>query len=425
MNATEIADQKIIPIPTAPARTPDRAPHRFSITAYTNPRTGSQSWRVSGIKRNGTRIRANYSEEAAARCRHIELETEWLKGESKTEIRATKLSEKQIALAEAALARLEIDEELPLAIEYWLNYGRQKAVRESPRLDDAVEKFNAWLEKSSFRDRTQSNLRLRVKVFTNSIGNLRIADITPDIIYGYLEARSVAKASKDNDRRALSRFFAWCIERPQKWITTNPARKETRERRGPGASSPSILTVGECEKLLRSAENHRGGRLAPYVAICLFGGLRPFEARRIAVSQINLADGEIRLEGLQTKTGSPRVITICPTLRAWIKAFQGKPFYPANWRRDFDIIKTAAGYGNPDRLSKALREKQPSLKPWPDDVMRHTAISHYFRETGSYGRTAEQFGNSEAIIKKHYQGRVSSEDTKAFYALMPTKKGNR
>jgi hypothetical protein len=51
--------------------------------------------------------------------------------------------------------------------------------------------------------------------------------------------------------------------------------------------------------------------------------------------------------------------------------------------------------------------------------LRHTAISHYFRATGSYGRTAEQFGNSEGIIKKHYQGRVSSADTKKFYALRP------
>ena len=58
------------------------------------------------------------------------------------------------------------------------------------------------------------------------------------------------------------------------------------------------------------------------------------------------------------------------------------------------------------------------------DVIRRTAISHYFRHTGSYGRTAEQFGNSEAIIKKHYQGRVNSEDTKRFYALLP-KKGGR
>jgi hypothetical protein len=35
-------------------------------------------------------------------------------------------------------------------------------------------------------------------------------------------------------------------------------------------------------------------------------------------------------------------------------------------------------------------------------------------------KTAEQFGNSESIIKKHYPGRVSRADTKKFYALRPT-----
>ena len=53
--------------------------------------------------------------------------------------------------------------------------------------------------------------------------------------------------------------------------------------------------------------------------------------------------------------------------------------------------------------------------------MRHTAVSHFFRATGSYGRTAEQFGNSETIIKNHYQGRVSSDEAERFYQLLPTK----
>jgi hypothetical protein len=54
--------------------------------------------------------------------------------------------------------------------------------------------------------------------------------------------------------------------------------------------------------------------------------------------------------------------------------------------------------------------------------MRHTAISHFFRKTGSYGLTAERHGNSEAIIRDHYQGKVTSEQTKAFYALIPMAK---
>ena len=82
--------------------------------------------------------------------------------------------------------------------------------------------------------------------------------------------------------------------------------------------------------------------------------------------------------------------------------------FPPNWLKDFRAVRKAAGV-----------ERRPS------DVVRHTAISHFFRKTGSYGLTAEQFGNSESIIKLDYQGRVTSEDTKRFYRLMPPKKRGR
>ena len=52
-------------------------------------------------------------------------------------------------------------------------------------------------------------------------------------------------------------------------------------------------------------------------------------------------------------------------------------------------MRASVGYGEPTK-------DNPDLKPWVSDVLRHTAISHYFRATGSYGRTAEQFGNSES-----------------------------
>ncbi len=321
--------------------------------------------------------------------------------------------------------RLDDDEEMLRAINHWLEHGRKQSVAESPRLDEAVEAFKQWLDTTpTLRDRTKGNLRLRVNVFANGIGNLRVADITPDVIEDFLDKRNVSPASRDNDRRAASRFFRWCIERPRRWATVNPCREVRVEKNG-DAAAPAVLTIANCKALLRAAETHRKGRLAPYVALCLFGGLRPFEAARLRWEQVNLADKEIRIEANQTKTKRARVIAIDNTLAAWLRAYQGKPLYPANWRRDFDTIKAVAGFGNPERFPKEQREKIGKLKPWPDDVLRHTGISHYFRSTGSYGRTAEQFGNSEAIIKRHYQGRVSTEDTKQFYALLPKKGGRK
>ena len=63
------------------------------------------------------------------------------------------------------------------------------------------------------------------------------------------------------------------------------------------------LPVDECERLLRAAEAFESGKLVPYVALCLFGGLRPFEAARLTWEQVNLVDKEIRLKGAADQDG--------------------------------------------------------------------------------------------------------------------------
>ena len=411
----------------------------FKIIEFKNP-SDNIVYCVTGKKLDGARVRENFKthDEALARKQTLEIEAANIETASRTVL--TKLTPKQVSMAEAAFARLPEDDEMPIAIEWWVTDGRNKALAESPWLSQAVTDFKAWLDSAhcGLRDLTKDNLKIRVDLFAKSglANGKRLHEITADAIFGYLEKRDVAKASKDNDRRALSRFFGWCMDRPRHWIKTNPARKELRERRRPSGEKPAVLSLAECQKLLKAAESHRGGRLLPYVAVSLFGGLRPFEAARLRWIDVNLADREISLAGNQTKTGRPRVVAICDTLAAWLESAKGKEFFPSNWRKDFDAIKEASGLvtrhtakskdtvlkKKKGRLVRAHRYWK-NLTPvnWSPDIMRHTAISHYFRKTGSYGQTAEQFGNSEAIIKNHYQGRVSSEEAKAFYALLPAK----
>jgi integrase len=421
----------VIPMPVAPAQPKagraraKEIPQPFRIVNFANP-SGETVYRVAGTKRerdsngNPIRVRENFPSLAQAQARQTELNLEYHQQKTEKALRATSLTEEQLSAAEAVFLRGLSPAELLKAGDYWIGHGKEVAADNSPRLLEAVASFQEWLKTADFRERTKDNLRIRVDNFANSVPNSRLSEITADTIFGYLEKRNVSHASKDNDRRALSRFFGYCIERPRKWIALNPARKEKRERRTNG-HTPAILSLEACESILGAAEQHRAGRLAPYVALCLFGGLRPFEAARLRLEQINLKDGEIRLEPDQTKTKAGRVVSICPTLKAWLERYEGKPIFPANWRKDFDLIKAAAGYGNPKRLPKRLAQGREQWEVWPDDVLRHTAISHFFRKTGSYGLTAEQFGNSEAIIKTHYQGRVSSDDTAKFYALLPSK----
>src|SRR6516225_8731735 len=88
---------------------------RFKVKEFTNA-SNSTSYRVAGYKRDGTRVRENFADKLKAKARQIELETEWLKGEVRTEVQATKLTREQIALAEAAFIRLGgEDQDMPRA----------------------------------------------------------------------------------------------------------------------------------------------------------------------------------------------------------------------------------------------------------------------------------------------------------------------
>ena len=393
---------------------------RFKVLEFTNA-SGTASFRVSGIKRSGERIRQNYADLASAQVRQIELETEWLAGHTDIAVRATKLTDAQIRLAEGAFQRLDADDELLSAVDHWLKHGRRNAVKNSVRLDDAAAQFKSWVNTTeSLRPTTRKGLKNTVARFSNGTGNLRMDAITPEVLDVYFDdlKTTVSAVTLDSQRRRLSRFFSWCIERPRRWMATNPAHTVKLDMPENG-HPPTILTVPECERLMRAAEKFNKGELVPYFATCLFGGLRPDEAKRLTWAQVNFTDGELRLEAGQTKTGRARVIALNAPLRQWLEQYQGRKFFPTDWPRKVAKVKTAAGFGTIHDLKDPERKH---LKPWPADVMRHTAISHYFRSCGSYGLTAERHGNSEQIIKAHYQGRVSTEDTKRFYAIMPTTK---
>jgi integrase len=393
---------------------------RFRILPFTNPRTGTPSWRVTGTRRNGERIRENFAAAQEAQFRHTELEAEFHAANGVAALRATRLSDEQVGIAEAAFKRLERDEDLLTAVDHWLRTGKPASMKESPRLDEAMAAYLAWLQTTTeLRDKTKENLRARVKQFVARMPNMRVVDVLPEHLEHFLAQLNISQDSKNWYRKRLSSFFAWCMKGKRHWCVNNPCYAvEIEGLRREDDREPVVLPVKECRELLRAAERFEKGRLVPYVALCLFGGLRPNEAARVTWAQVNLVDHEIRLTGAQTKTGQGRLVTVEPTLKAWLSRYHGKDeIYRAAYELELRELREQIGYG-------PKTEAKPHLKPWVPDVLRHTAISHYFRQTGSYGRTAEQFGNSESIIKRHYQGRVSSADTKRFYALRPTRPAN-
>jgi len=154
----------------------------FKIKSFVNPRTGSPSWRVDGFTRDRTRIRENFADLKAAECRRVELTTQWLQKETETAVRATKLTDYQLKLAEKVFMRLDEADHLEVAVNFWMRHGRPIAEKEAPRLAEAVEVFLKAVEESGRRFDTKRHLRIRVSIFANTIGNPRLDVITTEDI---------------------------------------------------------------------------------------------------------------------------------------------------------------------------------------------------------------------------------------------------
>ena len=62
--------------------------------------------------------------------------------------------------------------------------------------------------------------------------------------------------------------------------------------------------------------------------------------------------------------------TLPPNLLAWLMphAVKKTPIRGVNWRKDFDAVKAAAGWGTKS-------DKKPNLEPWTQDIMRQYGMS--------------------------------------------------
>lgn len=378
----------------------------FLVTPFTNPCAGSVVYRVSGTL-DGKRVRENFRTRQAAEARRTALEALRLGTQNPESVQATWLSREQLQVAESIFTRIPEVAEVRQAIDFWTTTGKAQAQATvhaiDLRLNDAVARFNEHLEGAvHLRDGSRRNLRYRVKMFASGLGNVPLARITPETIEAWLDERKAGPTTRDNDRRAVGRFFQWCIERPQRFLAANPAQVVRVHK--PERAEPEIYSMKEVLWLLASARRFRKGRFLKFVVLQLFGGLRPSEALRFKDNQI--VDGHLRLEGKQTKTGTPRACEVDPVLAAWLKICLPGP----------------ASDPQKSKILWAELKRKARLKRWVSDGLRHTAISHYFRRSESFGLTAEWAGNSESIIKKHYKARTAKLDAMRFWNLYPDRK---
>jgi integrase len=163
---------------------------------------------------------------------------------------------------------------------------------------------------------------------------------------------------------------------------------------------------------MRRAEALRPA-LLPYLALALFGGVRPGELARLDPARIGPA--WIVIDGAVAKTSDHRTVPVRPNLRAWLDAHPPRrPIPPLSEKHLYAAIRLlcAATRADPDPASRIVS--------WPSDCMRHSYASYAYDLTRDAALVASEMGHRGTdIFFRHYRGLVPPGSGAEFFSIFP------
>ena len=187
---------------------------QFQITEFENPNK-TLSWRVTGTRLNGERVRENFKTEAEALGRKQDLEIEASNFEPDHRLATTRLTREQVADAENFYAELEragmADKGPSFVLRFFLDNYRETS--KEITLEDAMVEFVAERTRANDRPLTIRNLKQRVGNVSDNQPKKLVSAVLEAEIKDIVFKQGRGPVAQDNDRRALLQFFNWATEK--------------------------------------------------------------------------------------------------------------------------------------------------------------------------------------------------------------------
>jgi len=282
--------------------------------------------------------------------------------------------------------------------DVWDGYKKGAQVTTTGRqtLRQAIDLLVEAKTKANKRSDYVTNLRQNLDAWARGQEERSLASITLEAIESFVNKKESVGYRLTTINR-LSTLFSFAVRKG--WIVANPCKR--LERPTVEAKLPTILSDEDIIKMLHHVRT-KLPKMAPWMALALFGGLRPEEADQITWDKINLDAGTVLIDPAVTKVRNARTVHLEPVAVAWLRLGGDLPLPQVTRRRALRTLRDFMGW-----------------EEWPKDVLRHTCASHWIALKKSYGSVAIEMGNSENILRKHYRAEVAQADCKKFWELTP------
>jgi integrase len=387
-------------------------------------------WTVTPLRNEeGKRFRPHFPTKAEAEAERGRRERErrlvGMEGSQMSTSLRTEAVQAQRILAPLKASLLEA------ARHYAAHMERSAKASASKTVTEAKDEYLAGLERAGVRNKdtkladvSLKNIRCRMNILCNgleghkevpALGGLKLPVVSHVEINEFLENLPMRSVTVAHYRAQIHNFFEFA--RVKGWVADNPVKQLGRTRRVKSGEEARILTVDQAQQLLDAAANSPLARvLVPRIALGLFLGLRPGEAKNMRWENIDFSKGHVNVRGMGSKKRQQRYVELNPTARAWLwkyRSAQGRIFDPdeSGIRREWDKIRKDCGWS-----FSVFPTKEDEFE---HNVLRHSFGSYMLAKTQSREKTIELMGTSPITFANHYRVAMPPDWAGKYWKILP------
>jgi integrase len=277
-------------------------------------------------------------------------------------------------------------------------------------LAEAVEEFiESRKHKAESKDGKRSQLSPAyakhvaawLREFAGAFPATTVSDLSKEHLNLYVKSHAELSAKTRNDRRAtVKMFLTWAAKRDYLPVNHRLLEADGMTRETIEIAETDFYRPDELEKFLENAPTD----LMAVIALGGLAGLRVEEIMRLDWADVWRIEGHIEITAKQAKTRQRRLVEICPALAALLTNYEKAT--GRVWPK------------NPNLFFVEFSDFREKLKiPSRRNGLRHGFCTYHFALHANENLTAQQAGNSPAIIHAHYKGLATKTDAGKWFSV--------
>lgn len=348
------------------------------------------SYYMADFMRNGIRTRKTFDKLADAQL-WCQVKAVELKNAGTSALTITDALRVEVA---AAVKKLDGRATITEAVDFWISKHPAGSLES---WDETAQRYLAAMREGGRRDVSLVDKQHKFDTLSEALGNAPTLTLDKGDIEAAVRTLAAARGwsplNADKNIGAgltLLRFF----------------RGEGRRMHRQDEAPPATWSADQIRVMMHKAESVAPGSVAA-LAVMTFAGIRPAEALRLTWDMVDIERHTISLMGDVTKTRTTRHVDIPTNLLQWLTRYKGEG----------QLVRSAGGFrGDREKIMQAA-----GITAWPNDVLRHTAATMMYAQSGDVNHVCQQLGHvgGANVFLKHYRGLAPKPaEVQAFWRIV-------